>query len=223
MESSQPPQAPPPPPPPVAAPAAVAGGALAQGAPPNPPYPARLDVVYPGELNRFLPLVKGLLLIPHYIVLIFVGIGALFAIIGAWFSVLFTGKYPRGVFDFLVGTFRWSSRVNAYALLQTDQYPPFSLDDDPNYPVRVEVDYQENIARWRALLHGIMAYPALLVGGLIGFVAYVCVIGAFFSILFTKRYPPALFNVVTIAFRWSLRVSVFANFMTEKYPPFVWA
>jgi hypothetical protein len=108
-------------------------------------------------------------------------------------------------------------------LLQTDQYPPFSLDDDPSYPVRIEVEYQENIARWRPLAHWLLAYPAELAAGLIFFVAYVCVFLAFFSILFTKRYPPGLFNVVTIAQRWNLRVGVYANFMTEKYPPFVWA
>jgi hypothetical protein len=90
-----------------------------------------LDFPYPDarhDLNRWLPLVKWLLAIPHYIVLFFLEIGALFALISAWFAILFTGRYPRGIFDYLVGVGRWNNRVVAYALtLVTDQYPPFRL------------------------------------------------------------------------------------------------
>jgi hypothetical protein len=80
------------------------------------------------DLNRWLPLVKWLLAIPHFIVLVFLAIGAFFAVIFAWFAILFTGRYPRGLFDFVEGVFRWSARVEGYALLLvTDRYPPFSL------------------------------------------------------------------------------------------------
>jgi hypothetical protein len=90
----------------------------------------RLDVPYPDarRLNRWLPLVKWLLAIPHYIVLFFLYIGAVFAVIGAWFAILFTGRYPRGIFDYLVGVGRWTNRVTAYAaIMVTDDYPPFQL------------------------------------------------------------------------------------------------
>ena len=90
-----------------------------------------LDIDYPDvkqDLNRWLPLVKWLLAIPHYIVLVFLAIGAFFAVIVAWFAVLFTGRYPRGLFNFVEGVFRWGLRVEAYAfLLVTDRYPPFRL------------------------------------------------------------------------------------------------
>ena len=89
-----------------------------------------LDLQYPDarQLNRWLPLVKLLLAIPYYIVLFFLGIGAVVAVIIAWFAILFTGRYPRGLFDFVVGVIRWSNRVIGYALiLVTDSYPPFSL------------------------------------------------------------------------------------------------
>ncbi len=80
------------------------------------------------DLNRWLPLVKWLLAIPHYIVLFFLSIGAVIAVIVAWFAILFTGRYPRGLFDYFVGVARWHNRVIAYALiLVTDQYPPFRL------------------------------------------------------------------------------------------------
>ena len=82
----------------------------------------------PKELSRYLPIVKWLLAIPHYIVLAFLAVGVAVVTIYAWFSILFTGRYPRGVFDFVVGVGRWALRVNAYAfLLITDRYPEFSL------------------------------------------------------------------------------------------------
>jgi hypothetical protein len=90
-----------------------------------------LDIDYPDaerDLNRWLPLVKWLLVIPHIIVLFFLFIGAFFAVVIAWFAILFTGRYPRGLFDYVVGVGRWALRVTAYAtLLVTDRYPPFSL------------------------------------------------------------------------------------------------
>jgi hypothetical protein len=91
----------------------------------------RLDYDYPDaerDLNRWLPLVKWFLAIPHYVVLLFLYLGVLFAVIGAWFAILFTGRYPRGIFSFVEGVIRWHNRVVGYALLLvTDRYPPFQL------------------------------------------------------------------------------------------------
>jgi hypothetical protein len=91
-----------------------------------------LDIEYPDverDLNRWLPLVKWVLALPHYVVLAFLGIAAVFAIVAAWFAILVTGRYPQVLFDYVVGVARWSVRVNAYAfLLVTDRYPPFSLN-----------------------------------------------------------------------------------------------
>ena len=90
-----------------------------------------LDLDYPDvkrDLNQWMPLVKWLLAIPHYVVLVFLGIGAFFAVLIAWFAILFTGRYPRGIFNFVEGVMRWTLRVQAYAmLLITDRYPPFRL------------------------------------------------------------------------------------------------
>jgi Domain of unknown function (DUF4389) len=91
---------------------------------------AHLDFPYPDahQMNRWLPLVKWLLAVPHYVVLFFLAIGAVVVVIIAWFAILFTGRYPRSLFDFVVGVLRWGNRVTAYAfVLVTDQYPPFSL------------------------------------------------------------------------------------------------
>ena len=87
-----------------------------------------LDYQYPDRLNRWLPLVKWLLALPHYVLLVFLWIAAVISVIIAWFSILFTGRYPRGLFDFVLGVFRWTNRVVGYAfILVTDQYPPFRL------------------------------------------------------------------------------------------------
>ncbi len=89
-----------------------------------------LDFEYPDarQMSRWLPLVKWILAIPHYVVLVFLWVGAIFVVVAAWFAILFTGTYPRSLFDYVVGVLRWSNRVNGYAFtLVTDQYPPFSL------------------------------------------------------------------------------------------------
>ena len=91
-----------------------------------------LDLDYPDaarDLNRWLPLIKWLLAVPHYVVLLLLGLISLVLVVIAWFAILFTGRYPRGIFDFVVSMMRWSLRVQAYMfLLTTDRYPPFSLD-----------------------------------------------------------------------------------------------
>ncbi len=91
-----------------------------------------LEIDYPDvekDLNRYMPIVKWLLAIPHYIVLCFLAIGVFFAVVVAWFAIMFTGQYPRSLFDYVVGVARWGLRVEAYvSLLVTDEYPPFSLE-----------------------------------------------------------------------------------------------
>jgi hypothetical protein len=190
--------------------------------PPSAGYAAVTEFDHQEEYSRFLPIVKGLLLIPHWFVLFFVFIAAFFAIVYAWFAVLITGKYPQGVHKFLVGTLRWTTRASAYALLMTDRYPPFSLDHDEEYPARFDVTYTEEIARWRPLVHWLLAYPYTLVAGVLMFLAYVCTFLAFFAILFTKKFPQGLFDFNVVAFRWQNRGSAYSLFMAEKYPPWEW-
>ena len=190
--------------------------------PPSPQYPAQLELAYPQELNRWLPLVKWLLVIPHYFVLVFLGIGAMFVAIFAWFAVLFTGRYPRGAFDYLVGVQRWSYRVSAYHLFMTDPYPPFSLDDDPNYPVRLEIEYPEHIANWRPLVHWLLVIPYAFCAVILFYFTLLLAFIAFFTVLFTKRIPRGMFELMVPGLRWQLRSNAYTYFMTERYPPFQW-
>jgi hypothetical protein len=190
--------------------------------PPSPPYPAGLEVAYPAELNRWLPLVKWLLVIPHFVVLTFVGFAAFFVGVYAFFAVLFTGRWPRGAFDFVVGTIRWFYRVAAYFHLMVDAYPPFSMADDPNYPVRLQVDYPERIDNWRPLVQWILAIPYLFVAGIFYWITGVLTVVAFFTVLFTKQIPRGVFEVMMPGFRWNLRGNAYAYFATDRYPPWVW-
>ena len=204
-----PPAAPPPPGPPPAG-------------PPSPGYPAGFEISYPEELNRWLPLVKWFLVIPHFIVLFFVAIGAFFVAIYAFFAVLFTGRWPRGAFDYMVGTFRWAYRVVAYYHLMVDPYPPFSMADDPDYPVRLNIEYPEQIDRWRPLVQWLLAIPYLFVAGVLYWLTGILTIIAFFTVLFTKQIPRGVFDLMVPGLRWNVRGGAYAYFMTDRYPPFIW-
>jgi hypothetical protein len=202
----------------VSQPAAVPDAA----GPPSPIHPVRLEIGYPSELNRWLPLVKWLLAIPHYVVLCFVVLGAFFVGVFAFFAVLFTGRWPRGAFDYLVGTVRWVYRVMAYVHLMTDRYPPFALADDPGYPVRLTIDYPGRIARWRPLVQWLLAWPYLIVAGVLYWLTGLLTIVAFFTVLFTKQIPRGVFELMVPGLRWNVRGNAYAYFMTDRYPPFVW-
>jgi hypothetical protein len=208
---------------PVQVPASTAGVAVSDPAgPPSPNYPARLEIAYPAELNRWLPLVKWLLVIPHLVALFFVGIGAFFVAVYAFFAVLFTGRWPRGAFEYLVGTARWAFRVVAYFHLMTDAYPPFSLADDPDYPLRLTVDYPEHIANWRPLVQWLLAIPYIWIAGVLYWLTGVLTIVAFFTVLITKQIPRGVFELMVPGMRWSLRGNAYSCFMTDRYPPFTW-
>src|SRR5215218_6244373 len=204
---------PPAPPPPAATPATT--GATAD-------YPVHLEIERQEDYSRFMPLVKWLLAIPHFLVLIVLGIGALFAILASFFAVLFTGRYPRGMFDFVVGVHRWGLRVTAYTFLMVDPYPPFTLDDDPSYPVHFDIEYPEDVERWRPLVTWLLVIPYQIVATLVLYLAQIMVFFAFFTILFTRQFPEGLFNIARIGLRWGARSSAYQYWMVTRYPPFVW-
>ncbi len=184
-----------------------------------PEYPLRYDVEYPEELSRWLIFVKWLLAFPHFIILYLLGIAS--SVVGfiAFFAILFTKRYPQGLFDFVVNVNRWNANVMAYLMLFRDEYPPFSWEPG-EYAVTYEVDYPEEMNRWLPLVKWLLAIPHVIVLLLLFIAIYFVYIIAFFAILFTKRFPRGLFDFTVGVHRWNYRVSAYTALLRDEYPPF---
>jgi hypothetical protein len=218
-------------------PVAAGGAGLHAGS-----YPLVVEGDLDEPLTRWLWLVKWLLAIPHLILLAFLWIGFWLATIVAFFAILFTTRYPRGLFNFNVGVMRWTWRVFFYAFAPaaTDRYPPFSLRA-ADYPARLDVAYPETLSRGLVLVKWwLLAIPHYLIvavfthgmvwwmrpdrdgavlipgGGLIGLLVVIALIG----LLVTGRYLTGLFDLVMGLIRWTLRLVAYAALMRDEYPPF---
>lgn len=194
--------------------------------------PVRVEGQLDSQLSRWLWLVKWILIIPHVIVLVFLWIAFFIVSVIAFFAILFTERYPRGLFDFNLGVLRWSWRVSfySYSALGTDRYPPFTLGEVPDYPATFEVEYPERLSRGLVLVKWwLLAIPHYFVigvfagwgphfggPGLVGTLAFFAAV----VLLFKNRYPRDMFDFVMGMNRWTLRVVAYAALMRDEYPPF---
>jgi hypothetical protein len=209
-------------------------------------YPTRLTGELDPHLSRWLWLVKWLLALPHYLVLAFLWVGFLLSTVVAGFAILFTGRYPRALFDFNVGVLRWSWRVGfyAYSALGTDRYPPFTLART-DYPADFDVAYPERLSHGLVLVKSwLLALPHMVLislftadvpfwwsarndwasgyqstAGISLLGLLVCIAGVF--LLVTGTYPRALFDLVVGINRWIFRVLAYVALMRDEYPPFL--
>jgi hypothetical protein len=192
---------------------------MATMAPAESAHPVTFDIAYPERLNRWLILVKWLLAIPHLIIAnLLDNVAQLLAFV-AFFTILFTGKWPEGMFKFTVGCLRWQYNVYAYVLLLRDEYPPFSFDPG-QYAVAFDVAYPEKLNRWLVFVKWLLIIPNLIVFLLVALAWAITLIVAWFAILFTGRYPRGLFDFAVGVMRWSARLNAYVYLMTDKYPPF---
>jgi hypothetical protein len=225
--------------------AGTAGAGTVRAAAPAPAHPVDVVAVLDPELRRWLWLFKWLLAIPHYIVLAFLWIAYFVVTFIAFWAILFTGRYPRGMFEFTTGVLRWSWRVGyyAYSALGTDRYPPFTLERT-DYPADLDVPYPERLSRGLVLVKWwLLAIPQYIVvavfagnwfygaawgdrwwgwawtpfgGGLIGILTLFAAI----ALLVTGRYPRSLWDLIVGMNRWVFRVVAYASLMRDEYPPF---
>jgi hypothetical protein len=200
--------------------------------------PVQIEAQLDEPLSRGLWLVKWFLAIPHFVILLFLWIAFAVMTFVAGVVILFTGRYPRSIFDFNVGVLRWTWRVTYYATsgIGTDRYPPFTLAA-ADYPATLDIRYPEHLSRWLVLVKwwllaiphyiivGFFAGGGSLVAGARGWSASFGLIGwvslfAGVALLFKNHYPRGLFDFVMGMNRWVYRVCAYAALMTDRYPPF---
>uniref|UniRef100_UPI0008392B19 DUF4389 domain-containing protein n=1 Tax=Kribbia dieselivorans TaxID=331526 RepID=UPI0008392B19 len=203
-----------------------------------------LEAAEQPNISRWLWLVKWILLIPHFLALFVLAVGAFFVWWWAFFAILFTGRYPQTAFTYMRGVMRWAWRVDYYGYhaAATDQYPPFTMDDVPSYPARLDVAYPTKLNNLMPLVKWLLAIPhviilAIMFGysnsssvnrdgevfsigqdwpGVIPIVVFVMLI----VVLFTGNYAKSVYDFVVGFDRWQYRVAAYMLLMTDEYPPF---
>jgi hypothetical protein len=205
------------------------------------PYPVRVSAHHDTPPNRWLWLVKWLLLIPHYVLLAGLWAAFIAATLIAYVVVLATGRYPKAMFEFGVGVLRWTWRVMyyGYVVLGTDRYPPFTLNQVPDYPAELDIDPALDRPRWLPLVAWLLVIPhGMILKGLlntellrpipIGSFSIPIPVGVTSAgitviatqLAITGRHPLGLYDLFTGVARWLLRVAAYLAMLTAVYPPF---
>jgi Domain of unknown function (DUF4389) len=171
--------------------------------------------------NRLTSFFRYIVAIPWLIVAYIYGIVAQIAAIIAWFAIVFTGKYPEGIYNFNAGYLRMSSRTNSFLYLLTDEFPPFGGEEASSYPIRIGVPAPlDQYSRLKTGLRLIIGIPVMLLAIVQAIILYVVAIIAWFAILFTGKLGEGLFNPMRSAMAYLTRTTGYFLLITEDYPPF---
>ena len=183
-------------------------------------YPVQYEADYVEERSRLSTFFRYFMVIPAAIVTMVYGIGAYFAVIAAWFAMVFTGRYPEGIYNFIAGFVRNSTRVSSYMYLVTDAYPPFNGQPDDAYPVRVHIGPpKESYSRAKAFFRLILAIPAMIIVYALQILAGIMAFLGWFAILFTGKMPKSFQDLLDLSMRYMTRANAYYFLITEEYPP----
>lgn len=180
-------------------------------------YLLSFDVAYPARHKRWLLFFRGLLIIPHIIALWFLAMAMNILTFLAWFAILFTGRYPEGLWSFNMSVVRWAARVQVYVTGLRDDYPPFG---DESYPITFALHRPQRQSRLLIFFRPLLVIPHYFCLMFVFLAAYIVYFVAWLSVLVLGRMPRGMFNFLVGTFRWTFRVQVYYLMLTDTYPPF---
>ena len=175
-----------------------------------------LSVQQPVPRNRGTTFLRLILAIPHLLVGALWGVVAILAVIPAWFAIVFTGRYPAGLYEFVAGWVRYAARINLYTFLAVDPFPPFSGGPD-NYPVQLQVPHPPQYNRVKTLLRILYIIPAYIVAVIVGYLMYIVGFVDWLIIVITGAQPPGMQNLVLQMLGWGIRVTALFTLVSEDY------
>jgi hypothetical protein len=187
-------------------------------APGAAPRPINFRSIQPVGRDRLTAALRIIWAIPQLVVLAFVYIGAIFVVIVGWLGALFTGELPEFAESFLSGALRWGVRVNGYLYFLTDSYPPYSIDEDLNYPIQISIPERAPLNRLAVLFRIFLVIPAAIVGSVVGAGLGILSVGSWAMITFTGSLPIPLYEATRAVSRFQLRVGGYFLMLTSEYP-----
>jgi hypothetical protein len=183
-------------------------------------YPVRYEADYVEQQNRWITFFRLILVIPWYILGSIYAVAAFIVAFLAWFAIVFTGRYPEGLYNFNAGFLRFIARAYAFTFLQTDRWPPFGFEQAPEYPIRAEVDGPlETYNRWKTGFRFILGIPVALMVSVFSYLYQVASVIAWLHIVFMGRTSGGIHNTLTTGLAYQLRATAYFLLITETYPP----
>jgi hypothetical protein len=184
-------------------------------------YPVTFEADYVERHSRLTSFFRLFLAIPLFFWLYFYGIAASIAIVIAWFAIVITGRFPKGLYDFIAGWTRFITRVTGYTVLLADAYPSFGGSDDPAYPIRMQFAAPlDQYSRLKTFFRMILAIPILILRYVMGLLLEIGALAAWVVIVVTGKLPRGLFDLMVLANSYTARSDAYIYLLTETYPPF---